>query len=45
VRNAIDREKEIKDWRRDLRVALIEENNPTWEDLSAGWYDTNKTEE
>jgi putative endonuclease len=45
VRNAIAREKEIKDWRRELRVALIEENNPTWEDLSAGWYDTKKNEE
>jgi putative endonuclease len=45
VRNAIAREKEIKDWRRELRVALIEENNPTWEDLSAGWYDINKTGE
>ena len=36
---AIEREKELKDWRRELRVALIEQDNPAWEDLSAGWYD------
>jgi putative endonuclease len=38
VTNAIAREKEIKDWNRSLRVALIEKENPTWEDLSEGWY-------
>ena len=38
VSNAIAREKEIKDLSRQGRVALIEEQNPTWEDLSSGWY-------
>ncbi|HVP43210.1 MAG TPA: GIY-YIG nuclease family protein [Terriglobales bacterium] len=38
VRNAIEREKEIKGWRRSKKVALIEETNPTWEDLSAEWF-------
>jgi putative endonuclease len=37
VENAIAREKEIKGWRREKKVALIERENPTWEDLSAGW--------
>lgn len=37
VNNAIAREKQIKNWRREKKVALIEENNPTWEDLSAAW--------
>lgn len=39
VRLAISREKEIKKWKREQRVALIESVNPTWEDLSAEWYE------
>ena len=34
VRVAIEREKQIKDWRRDKRIALIESANPKWIDLS-----------
>lgn len=34
---AIAKETEIKAWRRQKKVALIEENNPTWEDLAAEW--------
>jgi putative endonuclease len=30
---AIAREKELKKWRRDWKVALIEANNPEWGDL------------
>jgi putative endonuclease len=37
VRNAIAREKELKDWNRTLKVELIEKVNPTSEDLAAGW--------
>ena len=37
IEAAISREKEIKGWRREKKVALIEGENPTWEDLSAGW--------
>jgi putative endonuclease len=37
ARAAIAREKQIKLWRRDKKVALIEAQNPTWEDLAAGW--------
>jgi putative endonuclease len=35
VNNAIAREKEIKKWRREKKIALIERENPTWEDLAA----------
>ena len=34
---AIAREKQIKGWVRRKKVALIEENNPSWEDLSKAW--------
>ncbi len=30
---AIEREKHIKKWRRDWKVALIENENPAWRDL------------
>jgi len=29
---AIAREKQLKAWRRDWKITLIEENNPAWED-------------
>jgi putative endonuclease len=38
---AIEREKQIKGWLRDKKVALIESSNPTWEDLSEAWYKAN----
>jgi putative endonuclease len=31
--NAIEREKEIKKWRRSWKIALIEKDNPEWKDL------------
>jgi putative endonuclease len=34
IRAAIAREKEIKAWRREKRVRLIERDNPLWLDLS-----------
>ena len=34
---AIAREKQIKGWRREKKVALVEAENPHWEDLSADW--------
>ena len=37
VNNALRRETEIKKWRREKKVALIEASNPTWEDLAADW--------
>jgi putative endonuclease len=39
VGNAIAREKRIKGWLREKKVALIRSVNPTWEDLSAAWFD------
>ena len=42
VRNAIEREKQIKAWIRAKRVALVESTNPKWEDLSREW-DQQKT--
>ncbi|MEA2570186.1 MAG: putative endonuclease [Acidobacteriota bacterium] len=32
--DAIAREKEIKGWRREKKVRLIEDANPSWRDLS-----------
>ena len=36
---AIMREKEIKNWRRSKKVALINSLNPTWRDLSLDFMD------
>ena len=33
--NAIEREKQIKRWRREKKIALIEAANPEWLDLSS----------
>jgi putative endonuclease len=37
VTHAIAREKQIKAWTRDKRLALIKSENPTWQDLADGW--------
>jgi putative endonuclease len=37
VVDAIARETQLKKWCREKKVALIEERNPTWEDLAEGW--------
>src|SRR5262249_4748197 len=37
VRKAINREKQIKRWRRDKKIALIETVNRDWHDLSEEW--------
>ena len=42
VREAIAREKQIKGWLRVKKVALIEEMNPYWEDLSGVRYSDNE---
>jgi putative endonuclease len=39
VLNAIAREKELKDWSRKKKIALVESINPTWQDLSLEWDD------
>ena len=35
VRKAIDREKQLKGWRRSKKIALIESQNPQWLDLAS----------
>lgn len=35
---AIQREKEIKKWRREKKNALVLKVNEKWKDLSAGWF-------
>lgn len=37
VREAIAREKQVKDWRREKKIALIESVNPSWKDLTDDW--------
>jgi putative endonuclease len=39
VRDAIAAEKRIKGWVRWKKIALIEQYNPEWKDLSDGWFD------
>jgi putative endonuclease len=41
---AIDREKEIKGWRRSKKIKLIESMNPCWEDLAKDWGNEYKPE-
>ena len=40
VNAAIAREKQIKCWLRKKKVALIESDNPEWNDLGEKWYGT-----
>ena len=42
-RNAIAREKQLKGWVRAKKIALIENENPTWNDLSVEWYAVDPT--
>lgn len=37
VRNAIDREKQLKGWRRSKKIWLIESHNRRWQDLAETW--------
>jgi putative endonuclease len=36
--SAISREKQIKAWRREKKVKIIDSENPEWKDLSKDWY-------
>jgi putative endonuclease len=40
---AISREKQIKGWLRTRKIALIESMNPTWDDLSASWFEEKRS--
>jgi putative endonuclease len=39
VRAAIAREKELKGWRREKKLRLIESMNPGWRDLGQDWFE------
>ena len=39
VGSAIAREKQLKGWLRNKKIALLESMNPHWKDLSEGWYE------
>jgi putative endonuclease len=36
--DAATREREIKAWRREKKIALIEAENPGWDDLARDWW-------
>ncbi|MBU1101970.1 MAG: GIY-YIG nuclease family protein [Bacteroidetes bacterium] len=37
VNTALNREKQLKNWRREWKINLIESLNPEWKDLSEEW--------
>jgi putative endonuclease len=37
VMTAIRREKQLKGWRREKKIILIEKMNPRWQDLAENW--------
>ena len=39
VDHAIKREKQIKGWKRDKKIKLIDQENEQWADLSTDWFD------
>lgn len=41
VTDAIRRERRLKKWMRDWKLALIETDNPDWRDLAADWFPEN----
>ncbi|MDD5341782.1 MAG: GIY-YIG nuclease family protein [Patescibacteria group bacterium] len=38
IGEAIRREKQLKGWNREWKLVLIENANPNWHDLAAGWF-------
>ncbi len=40
VRNAIHREKQLKGWRREKKIALIGNVNAGWKDSAREWYES-----
>lgn len=39
INDAILREKRMKKWKRAWKIELIENDNPSWNDLSQDWYE------
>jgi putative endonuclease len=44
IERAIAREKLVKKWRRERKFALIEADNPDWDDLWDKWFGPNAQE-
>ena len=38
IANAIAREKQLKSWRREKKIALSKTVNPAWSDVAENWY-------
>ncbi len=38
MNECINREKQLKNWHRDWKINLIQEDNPEMKDLSASWF-------
>lgn len=36
-RDAFERERQLKKWKRDWKIRIIEEQNPNWDDLAKDW--------
>ena len=41
IRDAIKREKQLKNWHRDWKMNLIKQENPEMKDLAEKWYNYN----
>ena len=39
VNDAIKRENNMKKWKRQWKINLIEKDNPNWNDLSSDWFE------
>jgi len=39
INEALFREKQLKGWLREKKIALIEQENPDWKDLSESWFE------
>ena len=40
IKSALEREKQLKNWKREWKLDLIESSNPEWKDISEKWYGT-----
>ncbi len=38
TQEAFNRERQMKKWKRNWKLKLIEKENPNWNDLSVDWY-------
>lgn len=45
IEAAIAREKQLKNWRRDWKLSLIERANPNWSDLALDFLDSGSSPE